>query len=85
MSDTGIIVDIIDSQGTIEASFSPHMGQSFVEAAEDNNIIIPTSCCAGACFTCACRVIEGQEDIDIGLLSVPLVDLEDDQVLSCVA
>lgn len=84
MSDTNVIVEILDAHGNVEASFTPHIGQSFVEAADDSNVIMPTSCCAGACFTCACRIIEWQDDIDIGLLSVPLVDIDDDQVLTCI-
>lgn len=84
MSDAAVIVDILDANGEIEASFTPKMWQSFVEAADDIGITMPTSCCAGACFTCACRIVEWQEDVDIGLLSVPLVDIDDDQVLSCI-
>ncbi len=84
MSDTTVIVEVLDASGDVETSFTPKMGQSFVEAAEDIGVMMPTSCCAWACFTCACRIVEGQEDVDIGLLSVPLVDIEDDQVLACI-
>ena len=84
MLDTTVVVDVLDTNGEIETSFTPKMWQSFVEAAEDIGITMPTSCCAGACFTCACRILEGQDDIDIGLLSVPLVDIDDDQVLTCI-
>ena len=84
MSATTVIVEILDAQGEIETSFTPKMGQSFVEAAEDIDVMMPTSCCAGACFTCACRIVEWQEDVDIGLLSVPLVDIDEDQVLACI-
>ena len=84
MSDNTIIVDVVNADGEIETSFTPKMGQSFVEAADDIGVVMPTSCCAGACFTCACRILEWQDDIDIGLLSVPLVDIDDDQVLACI-
>lgn len=84
MSDQRIVVDVLDAQGELEMSFTPQAGQSFVEAADDIGKEIPTSCCAGACFTCACRIVQGQEDVDIELLSTPLVDIESDQVLACI-
>ena len=84
MSEHTVIVEVLDANGEVETSFTPKMGQSFVEAAEDIGVMMPTSCCAGACFTCACRVVEWLEDVDIGLLSVPLVDIDDDQILACI-
>jgi ferredoxin len=35
-------------------------------------------------MVCACRVIEGQEHVDPATVSVPLIDVDDDQVLTCV-
>ncbi len=82
--DSQIIVEILDANGVVEWSFSPKVWQSFVEAGEDAGLYMPSSCCAGACFTCACRIVSGQEDVDIGLVSVPLVDIDPDQVLTCI-
>lgn len=79
-----IIVEVRNANGDLEIEFSPRKGQSFVDAAEDAGFEMPVSCCAGACFTCACRIVEGQDDVDVGLVSVPLVDIEDDQVLACI-
>jgi len=53
--------------------------------AEDVGVELPVSCCSGACFVCACRVKEGLDFIDIAKLSVPLVDIDADQILACVA
>lgn len=82
--DSLIEVELLDSSGNTEGTFSPQQGQSFAEAAEENGLSLPVSCCSWACFVCACRVVSGQEDVDIGLLSVPLVDIDKDQVLTCV-
>ena len=82
--DSQITVEVLDRDWLLEWSFSPKIWQSFVEAGEDVGLYMPSSCCAGACFTCACRIVSGQEDVDIGLISVPLVDINADQVLTCV-
>lgn len=82
--DNHILVEVVDSNGNLDFSFSPKMGESFVDGADRSGFEIPTSCCAGACFTCACRVIQWEEDIERELLSIPLVDLEEDQMLTCI-
>jgi ferredoxin len=56
-----------------------------LDIAEKNGIDIPFSCRTGACFACACTIKEGMEHVDLGLLGMPLVDVEDDQCLSCIA
>lgn len=33
---------------------------------------------------CAAQVVEGQDYLDIGKFGLPLVDIEEDQVLTCV-
>jgi ferredoxin len=55
-----------------------------VQMAEDHDLEMPVSCCSGACFVCACKIKEWYEHIDIAKLSVPLVDIDEDQVLACV-
>jgi ferredoxin len=55
-----------------------------VQMAEDHDFEMPVSCCSGACFVCACAIKEWAELVDIAKLSVPLVDIDEDQVLSCV-
>ncbi len=84
MTDTTIEVQLLNARGELEGTFTPSPGQSLAEAAEDNGLSLPVSCCAGACFTCACRIVEGQDDVDIGMLSMPLVDIDEDQVLTCI-
>lgn len=77
-------VEVLDVQGNSEWLFTIKEWQSFAQWAEDAGISLPVSCCSGACFVCACQVKEWLDNVDIGLLQVPLVDIEDDQVLTCV-
>ena len=77
-------VELLDSHGVSEWIFVPKPWQSFSEAAEQSGLYITTACCAGACFTCCCRINQWLEDVDIGLVSVPLVDIDDDQTLTCI-
>ncbi len=79
-----IDVEIQDMDGKVLTTFAAQQWQSFVDMARDAWLEMPTSCCSGACFVCACRIRSWAEHIDIGLLSVPLVDLDADQVLTCV-
>jgi ferredoxin len=79
-----IEVELLNTHWWTEWTFFPKQWQSFAEAADDAWLSLPTSCCAGACFTCCCRVKEGLEYVDIGLVSVPLVDIDEDQVLTCI-
>lgn len=84
MSDKNVQVELLNAHGESEGVFFPQPGQSLAEAAEESGLSISMSCCAGACFTCACRMIQWQEDVDIGMLSMPLVDIDEDQVLTCI-
>ena len=77
-------VIIQDQQGKEVHSFAAEDHKSFVQMAEDNDIELPVSCCSWACFVCACKIRSWQEHVDIAKLSVPLVDIEEDQVLTCV-
>ena len=83
--ESSVQVQLLNAHGEPEGFFSPKQWQSFAEAADDAWLTISRSCCAGACFTCCCRIKKWQEDVDIGLLSVPLVDIDEDQTLSCIS
>ncbi|MFZ2150761.1 MAG: 2Fe-2S iron-sulfur cluster-binding protein [Candidatus Absconditicoccaceae bacterium] len=83
-------VKINDSNGVLVGEFNGEDNISFSKMASKNNIDIPVSCGMGACFACACKIVSGGEFIDIGKISVPLVDLPVDEkgnyqdVLTCV-
>lgn len=83
-------VKINDSNGVLVWEFNGEDNISFSKMASKNNIDIPVSCGMWACFACACKIVSGGEFIDIGKISVPLVDLPVDEkwnyqdVLTCV-
>jgi ferredoxin len=77
-------ITIQNPAGQEVASFPILRGQSIADAADRAGHAIPTACCAGACNVCMCRVISGGEHIDIGLKQVPMIDVEADEVLTCV-
>lgn len=78
-------IKIIDTKGNIKHELPGEDLISFLDMCEKNHIEFPYSCRAGACFTCAARIKEGGECVDIGKTGLPLVDIEEDQVLTCVA
>ena len=80
-----VMMKLLDEQGDLISYFPLDEKRSMVDNAEDVGLEIPSSCRAGACFVCAGRVVEGMENIDIGKLSVPLVDIDEDQILMCIA
>lgn len=58
---------------------------SILEQAEAVWIDIWYSCRSWACYACACKVVAWSDKIDIWQYWIPLVDLEEDDILSCVA
>ncbi len=64
--------------------FIAEEGKTIAQMAELHNIDIPISCGAGACFVCAVKIISGKEFLHQDLVSSPLVDLEEDQFLTCI-
>lgn len=80
-----VMIKIVDDQWDVVSFFPADKRGSIVENGEKHGIEIPVSCQAGACFTCAARVKQWMEDIDIGKISVPLIDTDEDQILCCIA
>lgn len=79
-----IEVTIENDEGEVLWTVQASKTKSLVESAEDVGVEIPSSCRSGACFVCAARVKEWMEFLDIGKFWVPLVDIDEDQVLTCV-
>lgn len=82
---SNVTVKIVNSSGQELMQFPASKTGSFTEDAEKAWFEIPTACGAGACFFCAGHVKSGMEYVDMGKISVPLVDLEEDQILTCIA
>lgn len=79
-----VTVKIIDSTWKEIIQFPASKIWSISEDAEKAGYEIPTSCRAGACFVCAGRIKKWWDCIDIGKISVPLIDIDEDQILTCV-
>lgn len=78
-------VKVLDRDGTDLGTFHMDHTKSILENAEDNNIDIWYSCRSGACFACGCHMISWKEHIDIGKFDIPLVDVEEEDCLTCIA
>jgi len=77
-------VKIVDSTGKELTHFAASKNGSIVEDAHDAWYDIPVGCGAGACFVCMCKIKQWDDAVDIGKLQMPLIDIDQDQVLSCV-
>lgn len=85
MSTPVVTVEIQDAAWEKLASFEANDKESFYQMALHHGVEIPVACASGACTVCACKILEWQEHVDPGKLSVPLVDVEEDWALACVA
>ncbi|NOZ44724.1 MAG: 2Fe-2S iron-sulfur cluster binding domain-containing protein [bacterium] len=79
-----ITVKIQDKNASALGEFIAEEGKSIAQMADMHNIDIPLSCGAGACFVCAVKVLAGKEFLQQDLISPALVDLEEDQFLTCI-
>lgn len=80
---TKIIIQNHDQ--SVLGEFMADYNSSILEQAEAIWIDIWYSCRSWACYACACKVIQWSDQIDIWQYGIPLVDLEEDDILSCVA
>lgn len=79
---TGHTIELVSAESVETVTVED--GQTILEAAEDAGIDVSTSCRAGACTTCAGRLLEGDVDqsratgLDPG-------QIDDGYVLLCVS
>ena len=79
---TCIILDIDKKE---IGKFSPKGEKNLLDEAMDNGIELPFSCHAGACMSCAAKIIEGKDLIDEEKDGPKYMETEDDTVLTCIA
>jgi ferredoxin len=66
-------------------NFEAEKGKLITEMASTHDVEIPFSCGAWACGLCLCEVIEWKELINDSFLSHPLMELEENQILTCIS
>lgn len=66
-------------------TFEAEKGKLITEMAKANDVEIPFSCGAWACGLCLCEVIEGKDLINGAFLNHPLMELEENQILTCIS
>ena len=78
-------VTIKDSNGDDNAQFQANEDEALGSQAQDAGAPIPFSCGVGACRTCICRVDKGIEHINKEAVSPMHIEVEENEILSCVA
>ena len=84
-------VTIQDPEWNSIWTFGAEDNKSFSNMAKNNDVEIMTSCGAGACGICKCKIIEGHEYIQVDKISKPLSDLPTDDkwkidtIFTCIA
>jgi len=79
-----ILIKIQDTDWNSIGEFQAEKGKTLSQMAEAHQIDIPIACGAWACFVCAVKVLKWRELMNQSMISNPLVDLEEDQFLTCI-
>ena len=66
-------------------SFEAKKWETIMALAQANNVEIPFSCGAGACGLCLCYIIQWWEYINKAYTNPSFMELDEDQVLTCIA
>lgn len=59
--------------------------KSILEMLEEAGIDYPFSCMAGACSTCKITCHQGKDKVQLDKLGTPLMPVEDNEFLTCIA
>lgn len=73
-----VLIQLKRPDGTLIASFPWEDNKSIAQIAKSHDIDFPTSCGIGMCGICKCKIIAGQEYIQIDKISPPMRSLERD-------
>jgi len=77
-------VIITDHKGVLAAEIESVSDESIGAQAQDAGAPIPFSCGVGACRTCVCTVKKGKEFLDTQAIGPQHIDVEEDEILSCI-
>ena len=75
---------VVNSTGNEIGSFQPKGEKNLLDEAADAGIELPFSCHAGACMSCAARILEGSEFFDEQKDGMKYIDTDDDVCLTCI-
>ena len=73
------------SDWTEIGSFTAKKWETIMALAQANNVEIPFSCGAGACWLCLCYIVQWWEYINKEYTTPSFMQLDEDQVLTCIA
>lgn len=59
--------------------------KSILEMLEEAGFDYPFSCMAGACSSCKIKVHKGKEKLQLDKFGTPLMPVEDNEFLTCIA
>lgn len=79
---TKVIVQ--DNKGNTLVEFEANAEESLCTQAQDAGAPIPMSCGVGACRTCVATVTKGKEHLVPDAVGPAMIDVEDDEVLTCI-
>lgn len=85
-----VTIRLQQPDGTLVASFPGEDNISIAQMAKNNGIAFPISCGVWVCGICKCKILAGQEYIQIDKISTPMRELarsEDgtfQEVFACV-
>jgi len=68
-----VTITFVDKDNTPIKSFDAQNHKSLNQMAQQEWIDIPTACCRGACYVCACKIKSGAEYIQIDKIMPPSV------------
>jgi ferredoxin len=80
-----VICIVKDSSGNHVGTFHPQGEKNLVDEAADNGIEIPFSCHAGACMSCAAKIIRGHELLEAEKDGPKYLETDSDIELMCIA
>jgi len=75
---------IKDAEGKLLGEFSPKGEENILDEAAEAGIEIPFSCHAGACITCAVKILSGEELIEEEKEGPKYTETEEGVFLSCI-